>query len=221
MSENIEDTETAKINDSPAYSLMMDEATDVGNRKHLAFVVKYAEESKSPTEESDIKVDFIKDVQVPNSSAETIFQEAKKVIGDLNLDSFAAVGSDGCSVMLGKKSGVATRLTEMKPDIISIHCQNHCLALAAKDSFKSIPDFQDVDDTMNFLFKYYDNSALKSHSLEKLQKLLDDCEVRKLKKAAHTRWLSHLDAVTSIQDTYPALVTDLENAIKSGHDIRK
>ena len=137
---------------------------------------------------------------------------------DLNLDSFAAVGSDGCSVMLGKKSGVATRLTEMKPDIISIHCQNHRLALAAKDSFKSIPDFQDVDDTMNFLFKYYDNSAVKSHSLEKLQKLLDDCEVRKLKKAAHTRWLSHLDAVTSIRDTYPALVMDLENAIESGND---
>ena len=219
MSENIEETLTAKINDSPAYSLMMDEATDVGNRKHLAFVVKYVEESKTPTEESDIKVDFIKDIQVPNGTAETIFQEAKKVIEeDLNLDSFAAVGSDGCSVMLGKKSGVATRLTEMKPDIISIHCQNHRLALAAKDSFKSIPDFQDVDDTMNFLFKYYDNSAVKSHSLEKLQKLLDDCEVRKLKKAAHTRWLSHLDAVTSIRDTYPALVMDLENAIESGND---
>ena len=134
--------------------------------QHLAFVVKYVEESKTPTEESDIKVDFIKDVQVPNGTAETIFQEAKKVIEeDLNLDSFAAVGSDGCSVMLGMKSGVATRLTEMKPDINSIHCQNHRLALAAKDSFKSIPEFQDVDDTMNFLFKYYDNSAVKSHSL--------------------------------------------------------
>ena len=60
MSENIEETLTAKINDSPAYSLMMDEATDVGNRKHLAFVVKYVEESKTPTEESESKLISLK-----------------------------------------------------------------------------------------------------------------------------------------------------------------
>ena len=45
--------------------------------------------------------------------------------------------------------------------------------------------------------------------------LLDDCEV---KKAAHTRWFSHLNAITSIRDTYTALVMDLENAKESGSD---
>ena len=214
MAEDIEETLKEKINDSPSYSLMMDEATDVSNRKHLAFAVRHVDKKTG-----EVSVDFVKDLQIPNGTAETIFKEAKKVVEeDLNPESFTAVGSDGCSVMLGKKTGVATRLIEMKPDLISIHCQNHRLALAAKDSFKSIPAFQEADETLNSIFKYYQNSAVKTHSLEKLQKLLDDCEVRKIKKVAHTRWLSHLDAITSIRDTYTALVMDLENAIESGSD---
>ena len=69
------------------------------------------------------------DVQTPNGTAETIFSEAKKEAeNDLNADSFTAVGSDGCSVMLEKKTCAATRLTEMKVDLISIHYQNQRLA---------------------------------------------------------------------------------------------
>lgn len=114
----------------------------------------------------------------------------------MSLGGLTAFGSDGCSVVMGKKMGVTIRLREMKPDLISIHCQNHRLALAAKISFKAFSSFQ--TDNLNSLFKYYQNSAVKSHSLEKIQKLLEDCEVKKIKKMAHSRWLSHLDAVRSI-----------------------
>ena len=123
-------------------------------------MVRYADKTSG-----DINVDFVKDVQIPNGTAETIFNEAKKVVADgLNREAFTAYGSDGCSVMLRKKTGVATRLTEMKPDLISIHCQNHRLVLTAKDRFKSVSDFQEADDTLNSMFKYYQNSAVKSHS---------------------------------------------------------
>ena len=55
---------------------------------------------------------------------------------------------------------------------------------------------------------------MKSHSLDKVQKLLEDCDVKKIQKVDHTRWLSHLDAVTSIRDTF----LHLENEIESGSD---
>lgn len=105
---------------------MMDEATDVGNRKHLVCVVKYIYQKSGD----------VNGVQIPNGTADTIFNETKNVVEeDLNLEAFTAVGSDGCSVILGKKTGVATRLKKIKPDLLSIHCQNHRLAHAAKDSF--------------------------------------------------------------------------------------
>lgn len=113
---------------------------------------------------------------------ETIFQETKTVVEkDLNFAGFSAFGSDGCNTMIGKKSGVTTRLKAIKPELITIHRSNHRLALAAKDSFEGIPIFRDIDDTLSHLFKYYKNS------LEKIQKLLDEGAIRKIKSVAHTR----------------------------------
>jgi len=47
--------------------------------------------------------------------------------------------SDGASVMLGKNSGVATRLTARYPNLFTWHCMNHRLELAVSDA---------VDDTL-------------------------------------------------------------------------
>ena len=78
--------------------------------------------------------------------------------------------------------------------------------------------FNQVDDTLTHVFKYYDTSAVRSASLEKLTKLLDDNDEKIIKKAAHTRWLSHLSAVTSLRDTYSAVLVDMETAVECGSD---
>lgn len=113
---------------------------------------------------------------------------------------------------------VSTRLKEMKPEIITVHCHNLHLALAAKDSFESIKMMRDTDDLLTHVFKYYKASGNQTGSLERIQKMLEDVGQRKVKQAAHTRWLSHLDAVTSLRDTYQAVIMDLENAVESGND---
>ena len=184
----------------PVYAVMTDETTDVSNRKHLAFVVKYVDQDSGT-----VCVDFFKDTEIDDGKAETIFRETLDIVETLGVEKFAAFGSDGCSVMIGKKTGLSTRLKEVKPDLISIHCQNHRLALAAKDSFESITTFKNIDETLTSLFKYYKNSAVRSKSLEKIQGLLEDSKVVKMKKAAHTRWLSHIDALSSLRDSYTAV----------------
>lgn len=133
MVADIEDVLVSKVNRSPAYCLMTDESTDVSNRKHLVFCVKYID-----TETGDVSIDYLKDVHVDNGLAETIFTETKKVFtDDLNFDGFLAFGSDGCNTMIGKKSGVTTRLKALKPELLTVHCSNHRLALAAKDSLRA------------------------------------------------------------------------------------
>lgn len=46
--------------------------------------------------------------------------------------------SDGASVLLGKKNGVAKRLKDRYPLIFSLHCMNHRLELAVGDSIIDI-----------------------------------------------------------------------------------
>ena len=48
------------------------------------------------------------------------------------------MGSDGTSVMLGKKSGVLALLKE-QPSLIGVHCSAHRLELCYKDAMKKVP----------------------------------------------------------------------------------
>ncbi|WAR26673.1 EOGT-like protein, partial [Mya arenaria] len=191
---------------------MSDETTDVSNNKHLAFCVKYIN-----TENGDACIDYLKDVKITDGKAETIFKETEKVVEELGLSNFVGYASDGCQTMIGKKTGVATRLKAIKPGLVTVHCHNHRLALAAKDSFESITLMRDTDDLLNHVFKYYHYSANKTASLQKIQTMLEE-KGKTIKQAGHTRWLSHKAAVTSLRDCYKAVLIDLENAEASGAD---
>ncbi|KAJ8048792.1 hypothetical protein HOLleu_01255 [Holothuria leucospilota] len=51
----------------------------------------------------------------------------------------AGFGSDGASVMVGCRNGVATQLKRMEPMIVSTHCVAHRLALAVGQVEKDMP----------------------------------------------------------------------------------
>ena len=62
--------------------------------------------------------------------------------------------SDGASVMTGKNSGVAARLKNLQPTLISFHCICHNLALANSDADHSL---KPVKNTVTNL-KLHENS---------------------------------------------------------------
>lgn len=41
-----------------------------------------------------------------------------------------SIGNDGANAMTGRKSGIAVHLQRLNPNLISVHCIAHCLALA-------------------------------------------------------------------------------------------
>ena len=55
-----------------------------------------------------------------------------------SLTNLKGLATDGASVMTGKKNGVATKLKELNPVLISVHCICHKLALACTDTNKEI-----------------------------------------------------------------------------------
>ena len=66
-------------------------------------------------------------------------QRSAETVMDYNtfLSKLVAMGSDGASVMCGKKSGVCALLQEQQPSMISIHCSAHQLELCYKDAKKA------------------------------------------------------------------------------------
>ena len=86
------------------------------------------------TETGEVSVDYFKEVD--NGLAQAIFNEIKNVVEeDLNIDGFAAFGSDGCSIMMGKNTGVATRLKEIKPQLNCNSLQQPSTSLSFKGQF--------------------------------------------------------------------------------------
>lgn len=74
--------------------------------------------------------------------------------------------SDGASVMLGKNSGVATRLTARYPNLFTCHRMKHCLELAVSDAGDEV---QAVNHFKVFIEKIH---SLYSQSNKNSQELL-------------------------------------------------
>ena len=203
-SENIRKHLLDDIQQSPAFSLMVDEVTDVTTSKHLAMCVQFL------SRDGEKKTAFLADPVIDRGDAETITETIRNQLqsSNLSVDKLGSFASDGAAVMVGKKSGVSTRLKEDNPHLITNHCRDHRLALACKDSFSKIPVVKKVDDFLENLYKYYKYSSNNSSSLSAVQKAFGDKQL-KVKQAKHHRWLSHDQAVTAIVRSYRSLVTDL------------
>ena len=65
------------------------------------------------------------------------------------------MGSDGASVMLGKKSGVLALLKGQQPSLIGIHCSARRLELCYKDAMEKIPMAEKVLTLLTGLYYMY------------------------------------------------------------------
>nr|XP_006823127.1 PREDICTED: uncharacterized protein LOC100368807 [Saccoglossus kowalevskii] len=199
------------INDmkvSPVFSLLMDETTDVAVMKQLITYGKYLTFSGDTCE---VKTAFINMDDLINGKAETIVESTEKFFEKtgLRFDQLSGLGSDGASVMVGKKTGVSTRLREKSPELINIHCMAHRLALASSQTVNEVPYIKKFSSILQQLFYYYQNSSVRMAGLTEIQKILGD-PVLKLKEAKSVRWLSHQRAVDSLRRCLPSVIVSLE-----------
>lgn len=64
---------------------------------------------------------------------------------DLAADNMTGFASDGAAIFTGKKMGMARRLKAQLLELVTVHCKDHCLALACRDSFQQVPIFKKTD----------------------------------------------------------------------------
>lgn len=119
--------------------------------------------------------------------------------------------------MTGATGGVAKLLKNRFPSLISIHCVNHQLALAAAHGADDIQYLIHFKATVQTLFLFYQNSPVCMAGLHSIQEVLSDAII-KLKQAKDVRWLSHEAAILSILHTLPSLIASLEREVTEWHE---
>uniref|UniRef100_A0A8C4PWW6 Uncharacterized protein n=1 Tax=Eptatretus burgeri TaxID=7764 RepID=A0A8C4PWW6_EPTBU len=116
-------------------------------------------------------------------------------------------------VMLGKNSGVATRLTARYPYLFTWHCMNHRLELAVSDAVDEVQSIIHFKAFMQKIHNLYSQSNKNSREL--LEAALEvGSRVKKIGRVLNTLWVaSSFRAVKAVWRSYEALNRHFENAV--------
>ena len=130
ISENILKQVMEELASSPlAFSLQLDESTDVSNCSQLLSFVRYVNGNK-------IKEEFLFcEPLLETAKTSDVFRMVNKFFVKQNFDWKKKLGSicmDGTPAMLGNKSGFVALVKNKVPNVNVTHCMLHRYALAAK-----------------------------------------------------------------------------------------
>ena len=112
--------------------------------------------------------------------------------------------------MGGTKTGVATRLKAVKPELIAIHCRAHRVALVSSKSAQEVSCMKIFESHLVSLT----NSPVREAGYHEIQEIMNE----PVQKAVHTRWLSHDQAVSALRHTLRSLLATLEREVSEKED---
>ena len=205
MAASVKEFVVKSVTKCESFTLMCDESRDIGVLKQLITYIKICDNGKCKTH-------FLSMSDLLDGKVDTIFNALKDVLAscELSVENLSSFGSDGASVMVGTRSGVATHLHELNPSILNVHCIAHRLSLATAQAGNQIPYLKKVKDWLAALWKHFHYSSVRAASLVEVQRVMQLDEL-KVVRAADSRWLSHHASVTSLLRILPAVLRVLHN----------
>ncbi|XP_073329080.1 uncharacterized protein C17orf113-like [Pagrus major] len=200
-----------KLKGSDFIGVIIDETVNITVDKKLIIYVKLEEKGKVETR-------LLGNYDVHSGDAQCIFNKLVEVLRerDVELSRVIGLGSDGASVMMGKRAGVGALLRRESAFSIQVHCVAHRVALAAQDAAKSVDQIGAYKRTVSSVYSFYKHSASRTNRLRKLTAALSDEDMTSLKQPCAVRWLSLHKAVESMKSNWPALVMELNEEAVGG-----
>ena len=213
---------SAIISGNCKISLMLDESTTVSHKSALILYLRTFMYSENKSTEAFafplelIELECLSAESITNTVLSTLHKHTfTKAYLKKNL---VGVCADGASTMVGKKSGVTTRLQEIFPNIIIWHCMCHRLELAVGDAVDSVTEVNHIKLFIDKLYSLYHTSPKARRKLEECAKELET-QVMQMKRVLDTRWTpSSFRALQAVWNNYEALhkhFTDESNTGKA------
>jgi hypothetical protein len=194
-------------------SIAIDESTTLSNLATLIIYLK-CETSK----DCDPHFMFLDLIELPDQTALTITSVLLQCLKKFGFDdnylkcNLVAFASDGASVMLGNKSGVASNLLKMYPHLIVWHCLSHRLELAVSDAVGEITAVNHFQIFFDKLYSLYSSSPKNMSELKECAKCVEE-QVRKIGRLFSIRWIaSSFRTVSAVWDNYQSLCTHFQEA---------
>ncbi|KXZ75922.1 hypothetical protein TcasGA2_TC031710 [Tribolium castaneum] len=166
------------------FSVLLDESTDISNKRQLCILVKYLCKSQIKTQLLDIK-----EMGADDGTAKGIYSLFKESLREFNLEGANVFGycADNASVMMGSKESVKVYLRSENPSLIASACICHSVHLIAVSAADKIPP--NVETLLQNISTYFSRSPKRQKILEEFQDFMK-AEKLKFLKPSQTRWLA-------------------------------
>ena len=193
---------TTTIKESSYFALIVDETTDISNKEQVAVCLRYV--TKGATTES-----FLGYIEVESTTGENLFNLVLNKLQKFGLDISKLVGQcyDGAANMSGCKKGLGSRVREVSPLAIYVHCYAHLLNLALQDTLEEVPILRNAIGIIQSLYNFF-----HTPKREAILKNLDDNNLEafcKLKSMSLTRWACRWEAVKSVERQFTRITAGL------------
>lgn len=183
-----------------AFSIMVDETTDISNTEQLVFCIRYVDCQLNSHEE------FIGLHSLESTTAQSITRTIEDILLPLSLQLENCRGQcyDGANAMAGCRTGVATTLLQKEPRALYTHCYGHALNLSVQESVKANVLLRDTLDTVEEMTKLIKKSPKRESIFQKVKNDIA-CESPGIRLLAPTRWTVRANALVSISKNYVVL----------------
>ncbi len=201
------------IASSSKLAVIIDEASSLSHKAVMTVSIKATvQEEESP------EFIFLELVELENQRADGIVEGLLTCLTNAGfteewlLENWVAFVTDGASVMLGKKSGVATRLTLRFPMLFVWHCMNHRLELAVSDAVDEVNSVNHFKAFMHKLHSLYSMSNKNERELKDAAAEVGS-QLLHIGRVLDVRWVaSSFRTVHAVWTSLGALVQHFNNA---------
>ena len=221
LGEGVKQQLLTKLKSVESFGLLVDEVSDVSVCEHLISFIQYFDHETMKVQTSFLSCqNILEDYESANADAITALILQSLEENGLPISKLTGFSSDGASVMIGERSGVATQLRQKNQCLINIHCVCHKLALSCTDTNENIKYIKDVEAWLRQLWYFFENSPKRMAKYMKTQIALKQINLSngaaknvasKLKKACRTRWLSFEASVKAVLQDYEAVLQTLNH----------
>ncbi|KAG0593808.1 hypothetical protein M758_UG021100 [Ceratodon purpureus] len=187
ISQNLQSGLVEEVKCSPVYSIMIDESTDQTCEPHLIVYVCYLTGAGS----GSTCVQFVELMPLARGTGKVMFASIKELLRRLGFDllKLVAIATDGAACMTGVHQGVVTRLRDLVPHLVGVHCIAHREALAVKDANEEFPCLGFIDRAANKVYEWLGRSVIWQGMLAKLLLAFRE-ETRVVLQIHSVPWLS-------------------------------
>ncbi|XP_012296976.2 E3 SUMO-protein ligase KIAA1586 homolog isoform X2 [Aotus nancymaae] len=195
------------IEENAKICIIIDEASTVSKKSTLVIYLQCTIQSAS----APVML-FVALKELVSTTAEYIFNTLLTTLNNCGFTNeylkanLIAFCSDGANTILGRKSGITTKLLENFPEIIIWNCLNHRLQLSLDDSISEIKQINHLKIFLDKIYSiYHQPNKNQTKLLGTVAKELET-EIIKIGRVMGPKWAAcSLQAATAVWHAYPVL----------------